>query len=74
MLGQGGFVQFPILSSSNESGDYSFVRASPVASTKAVLPKPVPTKPKPVPLPVPTKVTKKNVFINNMNHIITQNK
>jgi hypothetical protein len=74
MLGQGGFVQFPILSSSNESGDYSFVRASPVASAKAVLPKPVPAKPKPVPMPVPTKVTKKNVFINNMNNIITQNK
>jgi uncharacterized caspase-like protein len=74
-LGQGGFVQFPILSSSSESVDYSFVRASPVASAKAVI---VPIKPVPVPTkPVPTKpvpVTKKSVFINNMNHIIMQRK
>jgi hypothetical protein len=86
-LGQGGFLQFPILSSSSQNVDYTFVRASPMSSTKSVIPLPVPVKPvplpvskpvsKPVPVPVPVKpatTLKKNVFFNNMNYVINPNK
>jgi len=53
LLGQSGFVQFPILSSSSDVANYSFVRASPV-----------------LPVPAPITITKKSVFINNMNQIM----
>jgi len=62
LLGQSGFVQFPILSSSSDVANYSFVRASPIASVKAA---PVPTKPI---IPV------KTVIQSNMNYLLTVKK